>query len=112
FERAMPKISIGNQVISCQVGENLRRVLLSNDVSPHNGQSCWFNCKGFGTCGTCAIEIEGELAPLNLKEKLRLSFPPHRLENGLRLACQISVQTDLRIIKHDGFWGSQIRSES
>jgi ferredoxin len=45
-------------------------------------------------------------------EKWRLSFPPHRSENGLRLACQCKVLSDLTITKHGGMWGSKMQKET
>lgn len=93
-------------------GERLRDVLLAQGVTPHNGNASWFNCKGFGTCGTCAVEVrEGELGERMAREKWRLDFPPHqsdRASGRLRLACQMRVEGDLEIVKHPGFWGENI----
>ena len=98
--------------MECEVGARLRDVLLDAGLSPHNGQSQWFNCKGFGTCGTCAVEvIEGEVGPKNRREEWRLDFPPHQADSGLRLACQIRVEEDLVIEKHPGFWGEKVTPE-
>lgn len=104
----MPIIKMNNKIIECRVGDNLRKVLLESNLSPHNQNLKWFNCKGFGTCGTCAIKVEGDVTPLTKIEKLRLDFPPHKLENGLRLACQCKVKGDLELIKYDGFWGQNV----
>ncbi len=104
----MPKITFNNQTIECESGVTLRDALLMAGASPHNGNARWFNCKGFGTCGTCAVHIEGEVPPLNAKEKWRLNFPPHDASNGLRLACQIPVTGDLKVTKHEGFWGQHV----
>lgn len=77
-------------------------------VSPHNGASRNINCHGLGTCGTCAVEISGPVSPKTRRESWRLNFPPHREENGLRLACQCQVHGDLVITKHPGFWGQDV----
>jgi ferredoxin len=61
------------------------------------------NCFGLGSCGACTVKIIGKLGPLNTTEKLRLALPLHRLEDGLRLACQIKVTADLKVFKFDGF---------
>lgn len=95
-------------------GELLRSAMLKRGVSPHNGRSRLINCRGLGTCGTCAVEIscssnEG-IGPRErtTKEKLRLSFPPHGSEKqspNLRLACQVQVYDDVIVKKRTGFWG-------
>ena len=54
------------------------------------------------------MKIKGEVSPLTAMEKWRLNFPSHKVENGLRLACQCSILSDLEIEKHDGFWGQNI----
>ena len=95
-------------------GELLRSAMLKRGVSPHNGRSRLINCRGLGTCGTCAVEIscsnEGGIEPRErtTKEKLRLNFPPHGSENqspDLRLACQVQVYDDILVKKRTGFWG-------
>jgi ferredoxin len=108
----MPRVMFLEQAIECDAGERLRDVLLRAGLSPHNGQSRWFNCKGFGTCGTCAVKVvEGQVGPKNRREAWRLDFPPHDASAGLRLACQIVVEGDLVIEKYDGFWGQDVPGE-
>jgi ferredoxin len=63
------------------------------------------HCRGFGTCGTCAVRIEGAVSEPTPAEKRRLALPPHDLASGLRLACQVSVLGDLSVTKHEGFFG-------
>ncbi|MBT8494449.1 MAG: (2Fe-2S)-binding protein [Deltaproteobacteria bacterium] len=101
----MAKIQFDGQVIECEAGQVVRKVLLKAGLNPHNGRARWFNCKGMGTCGTCAVEIDGPVSAPTRRERARLQFAPHRLESGLRLACQCRVQGDLSIVKHPGFWG-------
>ena len=108
----MPKVYFRGEVIECEAGTRLREVLLDAGLSPHNGQSRWFNCKGFGTCGTCAVEVvEGKVGPKSWREEWRLDFPPHQTDSRLRLACQIRVEEDLVIKKHEGFWGEKVDSD-
>jgi hypothetical protein len=38
-------------------GATLRSALLRGGLSPHNGGAEAINCRGLGTCGTCAVEI-------------------------------------------------------
>ena len=96
--------------------ENLRTASLQAGIaSPHNGKANWINCRGLGTCGTCAVEIKvnnnlqedsgSDLPPRNSVEQARLALPPHRKESNLRLACQTRVQCDLVVRKYGGFWG-------
>ena len=103
----MPFVQIGERVIECRTGENLRRVLLRSDAPLYNGVAAAIHCRGLGTCGTCAVQVEGPLSPMTRVEKWRLSFPPHDVASGLRLACQCRVLGDLSLTKHGGLWGSK-----
>ena len=104
----MPIIKYRGQEIKCRVGDNLRKVLLDANLSPHNQTASWLNCNGFGTCGTCAVEVKGQTSPLTKVEQWRLNFPPHHLKNNLRLACQCKVKGDLELKKYNGFWGQNV----
>lgn len=89
-------------------GINLRKLLLKAGVPPYNGGAKQINCRGLGTCGTCAVQIEGDVSPPTAIESWRLGFPPHRAGSGLRLACQCRVLGDLVVTKHPGFWGQDV----
>lgn len=107
------KTADGNQDVSFDAfdGELLRTAALRRQVvSPHNGRARLINCRGLGTCGTCAVEIlNGALEPTeqNAIEQLRLSLPPHSssTSKNKRLACQIQVRGDMTVTKYTGFWG-------
>ncbi len=71
----------------------------------YNGISAAIHCRGMGTCGTCAVQIDGNVSEMTSIEKWRLSFPPHRAGSGLRLACQCRVLGDLQLVKFGGLWG-------
>jgi ferredoxin len=58
----MPKITAEGKTIECEQGANLRQVLLENKVNPHNGNAALINCRGIGTCGTCAVAIAGKVS--------------------------------------------------
>ncbi|BAZ05599.1 2Fe-2S iron-sulfur cluster-binding protein [Calothrix sp. NIES-3974] len=101
----MPKIYAQGQIIECQHGENLRKVLLKHNIDLYNGGSQLINCRGIGSCGTCAVKIVGEVSPANWRDTTRRSLPPHSPERDLRLACQTRVLGDIQVTKYDGFWG-------
>jgi ferredoxin len=108
----MPTVEFNGQSIECDEGERLRDVLLRSGETPHNGNARWLNCKGFGTCGTCAVEIvDGDVPDKNARESWRLDFPPHDSESGLRLACQVLVTSDMKVRKYPGFWGQDVDEE-
>jgi ferredoxin len=110
--------------IQAKRGSRLRDVLLQQqhsaetapgsavDLSPYNGKAKLLNCRGFGTCGTCAVAVvRGSVSPVALegREMLRLGLPPHSRDNtaqkGLRLSCQIALVEDIEIVKYGGGWG-------
>ncbi len=101
----MPTITVHGRRITCDRGANLRRVFLKHDIPLHNGGANLINCRGIGSCGTCAVAIDGEVSELNWKEKARLSLPPHDFTKNRRLACQVKVLGDIEVKKYDGFWG-------
>ena len=113
-----------NSTISFQVyhGETLRTAALRRGiVSPHNGRANVINCRGLGTCGTCAVDIVQGMEHLhppnrNNVETMRFNVPPHNFHSesnqSLRLACQIQVHGDVTVQKRTGFWGQQASIQS
>lgn len=101
----MPTIKAQGKTIECEAGANLRQVLLRHGVKVHNGGATVINCRGLGTCGTCAVQIVGAVSEPSWREQARLSLPPHSPTQSRRLCCQLQVLGDLRITKYDGFWG-------
>jgi ferredoxin len=100
-------IRYNDQDISVEKGMNLRKALMRNGSSPYNGLARHLNCRGLGSCGTCAVKISGRVEPFTLMENWRLSFPPHKKQSGLRLACQVKVFSDIVVTKGKGFWGER-----
>ena len=49
----------GVKAFEVKDGEVLRSAALKRGISPHNGKSMLINCRGLGTCGTCAVEVTG-----------------------------------------------------
>ena len=101
----MVKVLAQGKTITCNQGRNLREVLLENGIDLYNGGSTVINCRGIGTCGTCAVEIVGEISQANWRDQTRRSLPPHSPTRNLRLACQTQVLGDISVTKFDGFWG-------
>ncbi len=101
----MPSIKFQGKTINCNQGANLRQVLLENKLNLYNGNAKYINCMGIGTCGTCAVEIIGEVSAPNWKDRARRALPPHNPNKNRRLACQTKVLGNIEVIKYDGFWG-------
>lgn len=104
----MPTVYACGHAIPCKSGANLRRVLISAEIPLHNGGSQLVNCRGIGSCGTCAVQIQGEVSEANWRDRTRRSVPPHDPERSLRLACQTRVLGDVRVTKFDRFWGQGV----
>lgn len=104
----MPVVKFNGKELSCKKGSLLRDVLIDHGMSPHNGAAKALNCFGLGTCGTCTVKITGITHPLTAVERFRLNLPPHRLEDGLRLSCQVRVNHSIFVEKGQGFWGQDI----
>ncbi len=107
----MPKVTAQGKTFECELGSNLRKVLMEHDIELYNGNAKIINCMGIGTCGTCAVMIEGEVSEPNWKDKTRRSLPPHSPTSNRRLACQTKVLGDTRVTKYDGFWGQGNKTE-
>ncbi|MFN3951722.1 MAG: 2Fe-2S iron-sulfur cluster-binding protein [Thermaurantimonas sp.] len=108
----MPTLNFKHVIIEIDPEKTLRSQLLEAGLSPHNDQSVWLNCRGLGTCGTCAIRIlHGDCTEPTSREKWRLNFPPFKngLSHGFRLACQTRLLTDGMAEKGTGFWGENIK---
>ncbi|AFZ13837.1 ferredoxin [Crinalium epipsammum PCC 9333] len=101
----MPKVTAQGKTFECEQGSNLRQVLLTNGIDVYNGKAKVINCTGIGTCGTCAVQVEGEVSEASWTEKTRLKLPPHSPKQNRRLSCQTQVLGDVVVTKFDGFWG-------
>ena len=97
--------------IPCPEGANLRMVLLRARVPLYTKTARALHCRGHGTCGTCAVKIEGQVSEPTKAELRRLRFPPHDVKSGLRLACQCSVLGDVTVTKLGGFFGQHTEDE-
>ncbi len=104
---AMPRITWNGRVIECAEGTRLKDALAAHGGSVHNGPSKLLNCHGLGSCGTCAVEVRGQVSAPGLRERLRTLVPPLR-GTRLRLACQVRVLGDVEVVKHGGLWGQRV----
>ena len=103
----MPTVRFGGKSIECLAGANLRMVLLRARLPLYHNVAKAIHCRGFGTCGTCAVRIDGPVSEPTSIEQWRLGFPPHSHASGLRLACQASVLGDVAVTKFDGLFGQR-----
>ena len=103
-------------IIHAESNQKLRDILIENSIYPYNGIAKYLNCRGLGSCGTCAVSIfekskEYDFSKLKNIEQIRLNFVPHNkvktINNHLRLACQYIVDSDINVLKNDGFWGQK-----
>jgi ferredoxin len=93
--------------LSCPEGANLRMVLLHARLPLYTKVARALHCRGRGSCGTCAVEVEGEVSPRTEAEERRLAMPPFAKRPGMRLACQCTVQGDVSVTKRDGLFGQR-----
>jgi ferredoxin len=103
----VPTIRFAGKSVECLHGANLRMVLLRARLPLYHSVARALHCRGFGTCGTCAVRIEGAVSEPTAAELRRLSLPPHDLHAGLRLACQVSVLGDITVTKYEGLFGQK-----
>ena len=103
----LPTVQFAGQSVECLLGANLRAILLRVRLPLYTRVARAIHCRGNGTCGTCAVEIEGPVSKPTSAELRRLRLPPHHAGTGLRLACQCEVLGDIKVTKHEGFFGQR-----
>lgn len=101
----MPKVQFAGRTVECLPGANLRVVLLRARLPLYTRVARAIHCRGHGTCGTCAVRVEGAVSEPTPIELRRLRLPPHHPESGLRLACQCNVLGDVTVTKYEGLCG-------
>lgn len=105
-----------NKEIEVQDGENLRRAAMNAGVNLYQGingvgagANKILNCHGWGTCGTCRVNIVKGMDNTNdmgAMEKLKFRVPlPDPLaplayignEETMRLACKTTIHGDIEV---------------
>lgn len=106
----MPKVTVETidktVTLQANTGDNLRRLLLNNGLSPYGKWSTLANCGGRGLCATCGIiPVQGVHKPVHWHDKLANDY------RYPRLSCQIQVQEDMRIrlVTDKIMWGKRIK---
>ncbi len=90
----MPKLMVTidekERIIFFEPGKTLKQILEGADIQIRAG------CNGTGACGLCKIRIEdGEAGEIMPNERVYLE--PAQLEQGIRLACQVTPSKDLQL---------------
>ena len=84
--------------IQCNPGENLRELVIKEQLQLYGLKGILGNCGGVGQCSTCFVSVEGKtnnsLSPLTSVEEEKLKNRP---ENW-RLACQTLVKSSAIIL--------------
>ena len=84
--------------IQCKPGENLRELVLKEQLQLYGLKGILGNCGGAGQCSTCFVSVEegtnNSLSPLTSVEEEKLKNRP---ENW-RLACQTLVKSSAVIL--------------
>ncbi|MCP4036737.1 MAG: 2Fe-2S iron-sulfur cluster binding domain-containing protein, partial [bacterium] len=83
----MPKIEFAGRIIECLEGANLRMVLIHARLPLYTTVAKAIHCRGNGSCGTCAVRVDGPVSEPTAAEQKRLRLRPRETLSGLRLAC-------------------------
>ena len=84
--------------IQCKPGENLRELVLKEQLQLYGLKGILGNCGGAGQCSTCFVSVEGgtnnSLSPTTLVEEEKLKNRP----DNWRLACQSLIKSSALIL--------------
>ncbi len=100
----MPKVIFEKEdkTITCNAGNNLRKLAKKNGIHLYRGIHNLTNCHGHGLCGSCEVEIvEADgIHQRTRMEEVKLNGKP--IER--RLACQVIVHRDMIVRTHPAKW--------
>ena len=84
--------------IQCKPGENLRELVIREQLQLYGLKGILGNCGGAGQCSTCFVSVEGgtsnSLSPLTAVEEEKLKNRP----DNWRLACQTLIKSSSVIL--------------
>ena len=84
--------------IQCKPGENLRDLVIKEQLQLYGLKGILGNCGGVGQCSTCFISVEGgtrdSFSPLTVTEEEKLKNRP----DNWRLACQTIIKSSAIIL--------------
>ena len=84
--------------IQCKPGENLRELVIKEQLQLYGIKGILGNCGGVGQCSTCFVSVEGgtekSLSPLTIVEEEKLKNRP----DNWRLACQTLIKSSAVIL--------------
>ena len=84
--------------VQCQPGQNLRELVIREQLQLYGLKGILGNCGGVGQCSTCFVSVEGgtknSLSPLTLVEEEKLKNRP----DNWRLACQTLIKSSAVIL--------------
>ena len=84
--------------IQCKPGENLRELIIKEQLQLYGLKGILGNCGGVGQCSTCFVSVEGgmknSLSPLTAVEEEKLRNRP----DNWRLACQTLIKSSAIIL--------------
>ena len=84
--------------VQCKPGENLRELVMKENLQLYGLKGILGNCGGAGQCSTCFISVEGgstnSLSPLTSVEEEKLKNRP----DNCRLACQTVIKSSAEIL--------------
>lgn len=80
--------------VTAEEGQDIRKIAHKNKVTVYGGPNKYFNCRGFGLCGTDRITVKPDdaVSPPTWKEKLHFGDKPK-----IRLACQARLLGDATV---------------
>ena len=84
--------------VQCNPGENLRELVMKENLQLYGLKGILGNCGGAGQCSTCFISVEGgtknSLSPITAVEDEKLKNRP----DNWRLACQTLINSSAVIL--------------
>lgn len=92
-----PTVTFAEDAKACQstVGLTIRKVAQANGVAIQTGTAAWANCRGFGLCGTCRVNVDpaASVSAPSFWERFTLGKDCGKM----RLACQTKVAGDVTV---------------